>query len=104
MIDLDVLIAEIPGLTGADLARWIANDWVRPDGGQGAWLFQEIDVARVRLICELRFDLRIDEEALPVVLLLLDQLYRMRRQVLALGVALERLPAADTSHSGGQGL
>jgi chaperone modulatory protein CbpM len=101
MIDLDVLITLVPRLTGSDLARWIANDWVRPDGRQGAWQFEEIDVARVRLICELRFDMRIDEEALPVVLLLLDQLYRMRRQVLALGVALEQLPPVSSPHTEG---
>ena len=91
MIGIDVLITQISGLTAPDLERWIDNDWVRPHGLAGAYLFQDIDVARVRLICELRDELRIDEEALPVVLLLLDQLYGMRRQIHDLGDALDRL-------------
>ncbi len=84
MIGIEALTDRISGLTRVDLARWIENDWVRPEGKPEAWQFQEIDVARVRLICELRFDLLIGEDALPVVLLLLDQLYRLRRQVIAL--------------------
>ena len=99
MIGIDVLITEISGLTAPDLARWIDNDWVRPQGAAGAFQFQEIDVARVRLICELRDDLCIDEQALPVVLLLLDQLYGMRRQIHDLGDALDRLVAHEFRHA-----
>ncbi len=75
------LLAQAPGLPGADLERWIANAWVRPDGRAGAYAFREIDLARVRLILLLRDDLEVDEAALPVVLLLLDQLYDLRRRL-----------------------
>ncbi len=91
MIGIDILITRISGLTQPDLERWIDNDWVRPHGASGAYQFQEIDVARVQLICELRDELCIDEEALPVVLQLLDELYAMRRQIHDLGDALDRL-------------
>ena len=99
MIGVDTLMTQVSGLTAPDLERWIDNDWVRPHGTAGAYLFQEIDIARVRLICELRDELRIDEEALPVVLLLLDQLYGMRRQIHDLGDALDRLVAHEFSHA-----
>ena len=92
MIGFDAVVLRIDGLDAADLTRWIDNDWVRPQGPLGDWRFQEIDVARARLICELRDDLRIDEDTMPVVLLLLDQLYRLRRQMHELGSALERRP------------
>jgi hypothetical protein len=46
---------------------------VRPDGNAGHYEFREIDVARVRLIQELRNELQINEAALPIVLSLLDQ-------------------------------
>lgn len=95
MIGVEVLITRVAGLTASDLARWIENDWVRPHGAAGAYQFQEIDVARVQLICELRDDLRVDEEALPVVLQLLDQIYGMRRQVHDLGDALDRLATRE---------
>jgi len=81
MITVEVLLAQLSGLRPLDLERWISNDWVRPEARQGQFVFREIDVARVRLIQELRDDLEIDEAALPVVLLLLDQLYDLRRQL-----------------------
>lgn len=84
MIDIDVLITSEPGLRRQDLERWISNEWVRPDLLDGAALFQDIDVARIRLIRQLRDDLAVDEEALPLVLSLLDQIYDLRRRVRAL--------------------
>ena len=92
MIGFDLLLTEIPGLPKGDLERWIDNDWVKPDGRPGAYQFREIDVARVRLILELRDELEINEAALPVVLLLMDQLYDLRRQV---GRVWHRLPPPD---------
>jgi chaperone modulatory protein CbpM len=83
MIGVARLLADVPGLPEQDLERWISNDWVKPDGDLGDYLFREIDVARVRLILELRDDLDVNEAALPVVLLLIDQLYDLRRQILA---------------------
>jgi chaperone modulatory protein CbpM len=89
-ITIDVLIAQVSGLTREDLEHWIANDWVRPEDSAsgGDYVFHEIDVARVRLIHELHHDLRINEEALPVVLSLLDQLYEQRRRLRELNDAI----------------
>jgi chaperone modulatory protein CbpM len=81
MITVEVLLTQLPDLPLQDLERWIANDWVRTDGQSGAYVFRDIDVARVRLIHELRDKLEISEAALPVVLLLLDQLYDLRRKM-----------------------
>ena len=85
MITIEVLLTQLPDLPLQDLERWISNDWVKPDGRAGDYAFREIDVARVRLIQELRDSLEINEAALPVVLLLLDQLYDLRRRMTALG-------------------
>ena len=41
----------------------------------------EVDVARVELIREIRHEFAIDDEALPLVLGLLDQVYELRRQL-----------------------
>ncbi len=81
MITIEVLLARVPDLPLQDLERWISNDWVRPDGRAGDYAFGEIDVARVQLIQELQDRLEINEAALPVVLLLLDQLYDLRRRL-----------------------
>jgi chaperone modulatory protein CbpM len=81
MIGIDVLVVEVSGLQRQELERWIANDWVRPDGTEGHYAFRDIDVARVRLIQQLREDMAIDDNALPVVLSLLDQVYALRRRL-----------------------
>jgi len=75
-----------------ELEHWIAEAWVLPGGTVGAYVFEEVDVARVRLIVELRRDLAIDDTAMPVVLHLLDQLYALRRRVKAMSAALDELP------------
>ena len=90
MITIETFRIEVGGLDDDDLLRWIGNAWVRPDGEPGRYLFREIDVARVRLILELRDEMQVNEEALPVVLSLLDQLYALRRQARQLTRAMEQ--------------
>ncbi|WP_131113692.1 chaperone modulator CbpM [Lichenihabitans psoromatis] len=90
MISLDVLIVTMAGLHRAEVEHWIEADWLRPAALQGTWLFDEIDVARLRLIRELRDDLGLREDAIPIVLRLLDQLYDERRRLLVLRDVLDR--------------
>lgn len=88
MIDIEIVVTQLPGLRRQDLERWISNEWVRPEYHAGQCLFREIDVARARLIKELRDDMNLSEDALPVVLSLLDQLYDARRHMRKLSDAL----------------
>ncbi|WP_168166055.1 chaperone modulator CbpM [Bosea sp. PAMC 26642] len=85
----DVLIATMPEFQRSEVEDWIASDWVRPSKRSENWMFDDIDVARMRLIRDLRFDLRLDEHALPFVLHLLDQLYDARRGLHRVRKALE---------------
>ena len=88
MIGIDVVVTQISGLRKQDLERWILNQWVRPESESGTFAFGEIDIARIKLIVQLSEEMDISEEALPVVLSLLDQIYDLRRQILALGTAI----------------
>ncbi|HUB96690.1 MAG TPA: chaperone modulator CbpM, partial [Stellaceae bacterium] len=81
MTSVRVVCELIGGLEVTELERWIVERWVLPEEGDGGYVFHEIDVARVRLIVELRRDLAIDDEAMPVVLGLLDQVYALRRRM-----------------------
>lgn len=90
MITLEALIVTVEGLNRAEVERWIREDWLRPTSQEGTWLFGEIDVARLRLIRELRDDMGLQEDALPIVLRLLDQLYDERRRLRLLRDALNR--------------
>ena len=75
----------IAGVSAQDLERWVEERLLLPEE-EG---FEEVDVARAQLIVELRRDFALDEEALPLVLSLLDQVYTLRRQVRALCDALQ---------------
>lgn len=81
MITIETLCVRVSGLDRAELDRWIDNAWVLPEREGDRLLFRDIDVARVRLIRELREELRVEEDTLPVVLSLLDQLYQTRRRM-----------------------
>ena len=94
MIALEALLREVRAVDATELGRWIDSGWVRPEGEPGDWLFHEVDVARVRLIIEIRQDLALGDEAVPVVLSLLDQLYGLRREFAALCGAVAAQPEA----------
>jgi chaperone modulatory protein CbpM len=63
---------------------WVAAGWLRPGGDPASREFSDIDLARARLIAALRGDLGLDDEAIPVVLDLIDQVHGLRRLVRAL--------------------
>ena len=78
MIAIDELLRRMTGLDRGELMRWVENRWVLPERRDQTWIFHEVDVARVELILEIRQEFAIDEEALPLVLGLLDQVYDLR--------------------------
>lgn len=86
------VVAHVPGLTVRRLRRWIARGWVRPARAGADRVFDELDLARIRLIQQLRGELGVAEDALELVLGLLDQLYGARRQLRVLLRALQELP------------
>jgi chaperone modulatory protein CbpM len=76
---IDAVLALFSDMEVTELTGWVERGWVQPEAGaEGGWIFQEVDVARVRLIHDLRRDLDVAEEALPLVLTLLDQVYDLR--------------------------
>ena len=95
MISFEAVLLRVSGLDAAVLESWIARGWVRPERRDGRPVFQEIDIARCRLILELHEELEVNEAAMPVVLNLLDQLHRTRRQLRRVVAALE---ATEPSH------
>lgn len=92
------LIARCPDLDAAELTAWVARGWIAADGTP---IVAEIDVARARLIRDLRHDLDVPDDAMPLVLGLLDQVYELRAAVHALSDAVQAQPAPvrDTLHA-----
>lgn len=94
MITVSAVVARVRGVDAATLEAWVSQEWVRPRREGGRPVFEEVDVARVRLIVELRDALAVEEESIPVVLDLLDQLHATRGELGRLLAALDA--AGDT--------
>lgn len=89
---LDELLARYAGLERREIGGWIEEGWVRPERSGEGWSFAEVDVARVELILEIRREFAIDEDSLPLILNLIDQVYALRRQMGRLCAALSAQP------------
>jgi chaperone modulatory protein CbpM len=74
------------------LETWIAREWVLPAREDDAWLFSEIDVARIEMICDLTREMELNEDAVDVVLPLIDQLYGLRASLRRIADAIGALP------------
>jgi chaperone modulatory protein CbpM len=61
------------------LEVWIREEWLIPQQDESGEKFTEADLARARLIRDLREDLGVNDEAVPVVLNLIDQIHGLRR-------------------------
>ena len=68
---------------------WVDEGWLAPSRATGKWTFSEIDLARTRLIQDLTRDLGVNDEGIPIILSLVDQLLGLRRALGGLLVALK---------------
>jgi len=63
MTTLDDLLRLHDRLTTMHVERWVARGLLRPTGGTDTWTFEQIDVARVRLLA--MADKRAEELGIP---------------------------------------
>jgi len=87
----DDVIAAIARLTRVELVGFIEAEFIRPERGGGGYVFRQIDIARLELLCDLSHDLDLDETALGVVLTLIDKLHAERQERAAIENALNTL-------------
>ena len=92
MIGFDEVLVRYRSLERRELIRWVEERWVLPERHAETWVFHEVDVARIELIIEIRRDFAVDDEAMPLVLSLLDQVYSLRRQMRRLCDAVAAQP------------
>ena len=67
------------GLEVRTLEVWLEQRWLMPDTSSPETDFSEIDVARVRLIRDLKRDFGVNDEGVDLILHLVDQLHGLRR-------------------------
>jgi len=72
---------------------WIEEEWLMPGGSVAEMSFSEIDIARARLIRDLKIDLGVNDEGVGVILNLLDQLHGMRRTLMELREVIRTVPS-----------
>lgn len=90
--DERTVVAKIERLTIRDLHIWVREGWVRPAQGESGMYFDDLDVARLRLLCDLRKDMELPADVMPTVLTLIDNLHRTRRDLRRLTEALGEQP------------
>ena len=93
MITIEELLARVSGIDWDELEDWIERGCVDPIREGETVVFREIDVARVRLIVEIRDDLNVRRENIPLVLSLIDQVHGLRSQLRTLATAIDAQPA-----------
>jgi len=93
MTTLDHLLRLHDRLTTMHVERWVARGLLRPTGGTDTWTFEQIDVARVRLLAELEADIGFDDEAVETIVGLVDQVHTLRGQLDLLARAIADQPA-----------
>ena len=86
------LVATVDTVSVTQLRVWVREGWVRPADDEAGPVFDEADVARVRLVCDLRDRLEIEETTIPVILSLVDQVHGLRRELRALADAVAQQP------------
>lgn len=90
---LDDIIKQFDTLLDrADLEDFIARGWVKPAHDETDFVFTEIDVARVQLVCDLHHDMDLEVENLDLVLSLMDQLYEARSKLNLVTKAVAQQP------------
>ena len=94
MTTLAELLGAHSGLTTLRVERWVARGLLRPTpDGPESWSFEQVDIARVRLLAELGDDLGIDDDTIEAVIGLIDQVHTLRGQIELLARAIADQPA-----------
>jgi chaperone modulatory protein CbpM len=66
------------GLQRQTLELWLEQKWLVPEDTAEGQSFRDVDIARARLIRDLKDDLHVNDEGVDVILHLLDQLHGLR--------------------------
>ncbi len=92
-MELESLVRLIPDTTVVEITSWVERGWVLPEQDGARLVFQEIDIARVRLIRDLLTQMALPDDSIPVVLSLVDQVYELRGRLRSGGEAVLGQPA-----------
>jgi chaperone modulatory protein CbpM len=82
-------------LDRATLTVWIEEAWLSPGERDGERVFEEVDLARARLILDLKQDLGVNDQGVGVILHLVDQVHGLRSAMRELLGSMHEKSAAE---------
>ena len=85
-------IAAVPGLSQLRLEAFLQADLVLPTSSAAGPVFRILDLARLELLCDLSDQFDLHDDALGVVIGLIDQLHGARLHLRAMAQAMEDEP------------
>ena len=92
MISERQLIERMQRLKADVLHHWIEQGLIEPHRDASGYLFDDIDEARIALVCDLHYGMGLEHESLPVILSLVDQLHQTRHSLRAITTAVSEQP------------
>ncbi len=92
MVTEQEVLQRITGMTRVRLRSWISRGWILPAQTETGHIYSELDIARCDLIRQLRDEMEIDHETIPVMLSLLDQIYGLRNELRTVMRAIDAQP------------
>jgi chaperone modulatory protein CbpM len=75
-------------LDAAVVADWVEAGWLVPRRDENTDDFSETDLARAQLIRDLQHDMGVNEEGIPIILDLIDQVHGLRRMLREVATAV----------------
>lgn len=88
----DVLAAEKLIQDQHELEDFIARGWVKPVRDEKDYIFDDMDIARIKLVCELHIEMKLELDAVDIILSLMDQLYENRANLDRIVTAIKKQP------------
>lgn len=90
----DQLIASVTRLTQTRLTAYVGQAYLCPAQSEDGLVYSPADLARAELICDLVEQFNLQDDALGVVLSLIDQLHGVRGELQRVMDAIDRQPSA----------
>ncbi|MEX0828548.1 MAG: MerR family transcriptional regulator [Haliea sp.] len=89
MINENEVVEKLQDIRLTHLRLWVKRGWVLPVKTKSGYHYREIDIARLELIRQLKSDMAVNNDAIPIVLSLIDQIHGLRYELKTLGRAVE---------------
>jgi chaperone modulatory protein CbpM len=86
------IVDAVARLTRPRLKSFVELEIVSPLHTDGRLVYRQIDLVRLELLCELSEDFELDDDALCMIISLIDQLHSARGELRALRAAIASEP------------